>query len=228
MPELPTTGADHRRIGCRSRPRRQAQLRRWGLPQARQPEKCAQRPWFRTASVCPVQSDVAPCCRHEIEIVSYVYIRFILFLVQSQGSARQLQGPVAFPSLSLRASVRLPSSRFRSPLGEPGVRFCGCPAGWERQREVRAGPCGQGLVAGGLAVPGQQLVHPGVRQLRDAGEDIGEPGLGVDVVELGGADEGVHRRGALAAAVGAGEQPRFSAQSQGPERALSGIVPISA
>ena len=80
------------------------------------------------------------------------------------------------------------------------VRSRGCRAGWERQREVRAGLCGQGLVADGLPVPGQQFVHPGVRQLRDAGEDIGEPGLGVDVVELGGADKGVHRRGALAAA----------------------------
>ena len=43
--------------------------------------------------------------------------------------------------------------------------------------------------------------------LGDAGEDVGEPGLGVDVVELGGADEGVHHRRALAAAIGAREQP---------------------
>ena len=41
----------------------------------------------------------------------------------------------------------------------------------------------------------------------DAGEHVGEPGLRGDVIELGGGDQGVHRRGALAAAVGAGEQP---------------------
>ena len=65
-------------------------------------------------------------------------------------------------------------------------------------------------------------MHPGVWQRRDAPEVIGEPGLRVDVVELGGADEGVHRRGALAAAVRTGEQPRASAQG---DRAF--ILPIS-
>ena len=43
--------------------------------------------------------------------------------------------------------------------------------------------------------------------IRDPAEDIGEPGLRIDVVELGGADEGVHRRRAHAAAVRAAEQP---------------------
>ena len=89
-------------------------------------------------------------------------------------------------------------------------------------REVRAGLCGQGLVPDGFPVPGQEFVHTGVRQIGDAGEDIGEPGLRIDIVELGGDDEGVHRRGALAPAVGAAEQPRPSAQS---DRAF--ILPIS-
>ena len=48
-------------------------------------------------------------------------------------------------------------------------------------------------------------MHTGIRQLADSGKHIGEPGLPVDVVELGSDDEGVHRRGALAAAVGASE-----------------------
>ena len=73
--------------------------------------------------------------------------------------------------------------------------------------------CGQGLVPDGFPVPGQEFVHPGVRQLGDATEDIGEPSLRVDVVELSSDDEGVHRRGPLAAAVGAAEQPRPSSQS---------------
>ena len=33
------------------------------------------------------------------------------------------------------------------------------------------------MVAGSFPVPGQQLVHPGVRHLDDAREDIGEPAL---------------------------------------------------
>ena len=53
---------------------------------------------------------------------------------------------------------------------------------------------------------------------------IGEPGLRIDVVEFGGADQGVHRRRPYTTAVGAGEQPRFSAQGNPPERALSRIV----
>ena len=42
---------------------------------------------------------------------------------------------------------------------------------------MRVGLCGQGLVPGGFPVPGEQLAHTGVRQLRRCGEDIGEPGL---------------------------------------------------
>ena len=81
------------------------------------------------------------------------------------------------------------------------------PGGSKTWLEVRAELRGRGLVPGGLPVPGQQLVHAGVGQLGDAGKDIGEPSLRVEVVELGGGgDEGVHRRGALAAAVGAAEQ----------------------
>ena len=44
--------------------------------------------------------------------------------------------------------------------------------------------------------------------LGDAGEHVGQPSLGVDIVELGGDDEAVQEGGALAAAIGAGEQPR--------------------
>ena len=38
-------------------------------------------------------------------------------------------------------------------------------------------------------------------------EGVGEPRLRVDVAQLGGADESVHRNGLLAAALGAREQP---------------------
>ena len=58
-----------------------------------------------------------------------------------------------------------------------------------------------------LPVPGEEFVQSGLRLLGDAGEDVGEPNLGGDVVELGGADEAVHHRRPLAAAIGAGEEP---------------------
>ena len=45
--------------------------------------------------------------------------------------------------------------------------------------------------------------------LGDAGEHVGEPGLRVDVVHLRRDDQAVHGGGALAAAIGAGEQPRL-------------------
>ena len=66
---------------------------------------------------------------------------------------------------------------------------------------------GEGLLAFGLPLPGEEFVQPGLRLLGDAGEDVGEPGLGIDAVELGGADEGVHHRRPLAAAIGAREEP---------------------
>ena len=42
--------------------------------------------------------------------------------------------------------------------------------------------------------------------LCDAGEDVGQPRLRIDIVQLGGDEEAVEDCGALAAAVGAGEQ----------------------
>jgi hypothetical protein len=41
----------------------------------------------------------------------------------------------------------------------------------------------------------------------DPGQHVGEPGARIGVVEFGRGDERIHGRGALAAAVGPGEQP---------------------
>ena len=49
--------------------------------------------------------------------------------------------------------------------------------------------------------------------ISDAGEDVGEPGLGIDVVEAGGDDEGVEYGGAMSACIGAGEGPVLAAES---------------
>ena len=73
-------------------------------------------------------------------------------------------------------------------------------------------------------LPGKEFVEPAVWRPGDAVEHIGEPGLGIDIVELGRADESVHGGRAHAAAVGAGEQPGASAQGDTTKAALSGIV----
>ena len=57
-----------------------------------------------------------------------------------------------------------------------------------------------------------------------AREDIGEPGLRIDVAELGGLDQRVDRSGATAAFVRAGEGPIVAADRERPDRPLGGIV----
>ena len=56
-------------------------------------------------------------------------------------------------------------------------------------------------------VPGQQFIDAPGRMAGEAGENIAEPGCGIDAVELGGLDQRVDGGGALAAGVGAGKQP---------------------
>ena len=77
--------------------------------------------------------------------------------------------------------------------------------------------------SGSLPVPGQEFVEPGGRVIGDALQHVGEPGLQVDFVELGGADQRVDGGGPLAAAVGAGEQPGFAAECDTAQRPLGGI-----
>src|SRR5258708_1727184 len=44
-------------------------------------------------------------------------------------------------------------------------------------------------------VPGKELVEPMSTMVVDATEDVGEPGLRIDVVETGGLDKRVHEGG---------------------------------
>ena len=71
-------------------------------------------------------------------------------------------------------------------------------------------------------MPGQELIQLGSRMIIDPAEHIGEPSLRIDVVELGGLDQGEHRSGALAAPIGAGEEPSSAADGNRPV-----ILPIS-
>src|SRR5208337_2284266 len=60
---------------------------------------------------------------------------------------------------------------------------------------------GLGLSWDRRPVPGQQLVDAINRMVGDAGDDVAEPGFGVDVVQAGGLYERVHYGGAPPSAV---------------------------
>lgn len=85
----------------------------------------------------------------------------------------------------------------------------------------RSGGDSVGLVP---PVPGQQLIKAPDWVASDAGEDVGEPCLRVDVVEAGGLDERVEDGGALTAAVRAAEQPCLPPERHAAERPLGGVV----
>ena len=58
----------------------------------------------------------------------------------------------------------------------------------------------------------------------DAAQAVGEPGFGVDIVELGGGDQSVDGGGPLAAAIGAAEGPVLAAEGNAAQLALGGVV----
>jgi hypothetical protein len=65
----------------------------------------------------------------------------------------------------------------------------------------RTSCCPTDLRAGPAPIPRQQFVEFLDGMFGDAGQDVGEPGLRIDVVHLGGDDQAVHHGGALAAAI---------------------------
>ena len=73
-------------------------------------------------------------------------------------------------------------------------------------------------------VPGRQRAQVGDLVIGDASQHVGEPGLGIDIVELGGLDQCQDECGALAAAIGAGEQPGLAAKRNPAQLALGRII----
>lgn len=67
-------------------------------------------------------------------------------------------------------------------------------------------------------------MQPRDGRVGDTCDDVCEPSLGIDVVELGRSDQGVHRGGALAATLGSGEEPGFPSEGHTAQGALGGIV----
>src|SRR5689334_9141473 len=62
------------------------------------------------------------------------------------------------------------------------------------------------------------------RLVGDTLEDVSEPGLWVEIVETGGADQRVHGRGPSAAPVRAAKQPGPSAQGDTAQRSFGRVV----
>lgn len=59
---------------------------------------------------------------------------------------------------------------------------------------------------------------------RRSGEDVGEPGLGIDVVEATGRDHRQYDGGTVGAALAAGECPVAPSQGDAAQRSFSGVV----
>jgi hypothetical protein len=65
-------------------------------------------------------------------------------------------------------------------------------------------------------IPRQEFVDALGRMIRQAGQHVGEPSLRIDIIELGGGDEGVDRSRTPAALIGASEGPISSADGDSP------------
>lgn len=63
---------------------------------------------------------------------------------------------------------------------------------------------------GGLPIPREQFVEAADGMVGDAGEDVGEPCLRIDVVESTGQDQRIGDRRPLATAIRAAKQPRLA------------------
>jgi hypothetical protein len=69
----------------------------------------------------------------------------------------------------------------------------------------------------------QEFVYALGGMIREAGQHVGKPSLRIDVVDLGGGDEGIDRSGAPAALIRAGDGPVSSSHGDGPQP-FGGIV----
>ena len=58
----------------------------------------------------------------------------------------------------------------------------------------------------------------------DASDDVGEPSLGIEVIEASGLDERVHDGGSAAAFVGAGEEIVLAPEGERADGAFGGVV----
>src|SRR5581483_5578465 len=94
----------------------------------------------------------------------------------------------------------------RDPALAFATRYVYASGEHRRARRQRSGSRGL-RPARDLPIPGQQFGYAAHRVIGDAGEHVGEPCARVDVVELGGLDEGVDGGRTPASGIGAGKRP---------------------
>ena len=73
-------------------------------------------------------------------------------------------------------------------------------------------------------MPGKQVIDFGDLVVWDAGEGVGEPGVGIDGVELGRFDQGVGDGGRLAACFGSDEEVVLPPQGDSTHAAFGRVV----
>src|SRR5260370_16171520 len=128
-----------------------------------------------------------------------------------------------------------------SCAGQPGACYIDEPAPSARRCMRQVGPGGDhgvvltrprwrprsGSVSDGCwraPIPGQKLVDALGRMIWQPGEDVGEAGLPIDIVELRGRDERVDSGRPAATFVRAGECPVAAPQRHGTQLAFGGVV----
>ena len=65
-------------------------------------------------------------------------------------------------------------------------------------------------------IPGKQLGQLALWLASDAGEHVGEPSLGIDIIELGSLNQSVHDGRSFSSTFGASEEPRLSSKRYHP------------
>jgi hypothetical protein len=93
------------------------------------------------------------------------------------------------------ASLTGPSS---GATGGPGVFYAKNPVGLAKYAGTLDLRFSVSIRIWGLKVPGQQLMQPADPVLGDIGQDMGQPGLRVDIVHLGADDQALHHCGCSA------------------------------
>src|SRR5918994_1479834 len=75
-----------------------------------------------------------------------------------------------------------------------------------------------------VPAPGEEVLEPPCGMIGQAGEDVGEPGLRVDAVQLRGFDQRVYGGRAFATAIRAGEGPVVATDRDPAQGSLGGVV----
>jgi hypothetical protein len=80
------------------------------------------------------------------------------------------------------------------------------------------------LLALALPIPRQEFVEALGGVVLQAGEDVGEPSVRIDVIDPGGVDQGVDRSRAATSFIGTRERPVVATDGNWPDLPLGGIV----